>query len=74
MQMRPNPLKTNPNYCPGTGCTCWAHSSNECGCPNVDWTPIELYELRLKVEQLEAELKVLREQQTTKMHFEDLSG
>jgi len=30
----------------GAGCRCGAHGRNECGCPNADWTPSEVYRIR----------------------------
>ena len=35
------------SYFEGKGCKCYAHNASECGC-NVDWTPKEVYELRLE--------------------------
>lgn len=36
-------------YVPGQGCVCSAYSAEECGCPgsDIDWTPKEVYKLRL---------------------------
>jgi hypothetical protein len=39
-------------YIPGEGCLCHAHSEAECGC-DVDWTPVEVYELRATISDLE---------------------
>jgi hypothetical protein len=38
----------------GKGCVCGAYSYAECGCPDVDWTPQEIYDLK-------KEIKTLRE-------------
>ena len=43
----------------GRECHCAAHSENECAC-GADWTPDEVYELRARVEKLEAENAKLR--------------
>lgn len=40
----------------GKGCICGAYGECECGC-GADWTPQEIYDLRKKVAELEAELK-----------------
>lgn len=45
------------SYFAGKGCKCAAYGESECGCPNVDWTDKEVYELRLMVKKLEAEIK-----------------
>jgi len=42
-------------YYPGKGCSCYAHSENECAC-GVDWTDPEVYELRKWKETLINEL------------------
>lgn len=42
----------------GKGCQCAAYSSSDCGCPNVDWTPQEIYDLREKVKALDQKLSV----------------
>lgn len=39
-------MKHLENYYEGKGCKCFARSSSECGCPDVDWTPKAVYELR----------------------------
>lgn len=36
------------------GCTCAAQSENECGCPNVDWTPWEIYNLQKALKRIQA--------------------
>ena len=38
----------------GRECHCAAYSENECAC-GADWTPDEVYELRARVSELEAE-------------------
>jgi hypothetical protein len=38
-------------YIPGEGCQCSARCSCECGC-DVDWTPREVYELRVQRDSL----------------------
>lgn len=40
------------DYHAGKGCKCAAHSQEECGCPDVDWTPREVYELRAENQRL----------------------
>ena len=40
----------------GKGCRCGAYGSCECGCPDVDWTPQEVYDLRAKLEEAETKL------------------
>lgn len=44
------------DYCPGMECTCSAWNDGECCC-DADWTPREVYKLRLVVKQLKARLK-----------------
>jgi hypothetical protein len=41
----------------GKGCKCGAYGSCECGCPDVDWTPQEVYDLRARVKELESKPK-----------------
>lgn len=36
----------------GKGCKCGAYGSCECGCPDVDWTPQEVYDLRKRLSHL----------------------
>lgn len=36
----------SPEYFAGMTCQCGAYNENECGCPDVDWTPTEVYKLR----------------------------
>ncbi len=43
-------------YIPGKTCRCLAGYSGECGC-NADWTPWEVYALRLEVRRLRRLLK-----------------
>lgn len=50
-------LKT---YAPGKDCKCAAWCESECGC-DVDWTPKEIYELRLEVKKLKRELRRINE-------------
>ena len=40
----------------GIGCNCMAHSSSECGCPDVDWTPQELVDARAEIKKLKEQL------------------
>ena len=40
----------------GKGCKCGAYGSCECGCPDVDWTPQEVYDLRAKLKKVETKL------------------
>ena len=40
-------------YYAGMGCRCAAWSENECACPDVDWTPEEVYELRKQLKALQ---------------------
>ena len=37
----------------GKGCKCGAYGACECGCPDVDWTPQEIYDLRSKLKEAE---------------------
>jgi hypothetical protein len=37
------------DYFPGKNCGCNASCHSECCCSDVDWTSIEVYDLRLKV-------------------------
>jgi len=50
------PAEELKNYFPGKGCNCGAKDESECGC-GVDWTPKEVYELRLRIKELETELR-----------------
>lgn len=36
----------------GKGCKCGAYGACECGCPDVDWTPQEVYDLRKRLSHL----------------------
>jgi len=45
----------------GIGCQCRAHSFHECGCPDADWTPSEVYELKDQLAASNAEVARLRE-------------
>ena len=40
----------------GKGCKCGAYGSCECGCPDIDWTPQEIYDLRAKLKKVETKL------------------
>jgi hypothetical protein len=40
----------------GRGCKCAAKSEVECGCPDVDWTSQEVYDLRAENAALKAEV------------------
>lgn len=46
----------------GLGCRCGAYGRNECGCPNADWTPSEVYELRDEINRLTAELDTTKKE------------
>ena len=54
-------LACSASYFPGRGCTCAAHDSSECGCPDVDWTPIEVYRLRDTMAKMEYNHRYERE-------------
>jgi hypothetical protein len=47
-------------YIPGEGCQCSARCSCECGC-DVDWTPREVYDLRVQRDRLAEALRELCE-------------
>ncbi len=55
-------------YYAGKGCECMARSEGECGC-NADWTPSEVYELRKRVAELEAEIKELSNAKTFNIEY-----
>ena len=40
-------------YYAGMGCKCAAWSEYECACPDVDWTPEEVYELSKQLKALQ---------------------
>jgi len=44
----------------GIGCHCYANSYHECGCPDADWTPSEVYELQDQLAASQAEVERLR--------------
>lgn len=46
----------------GKGCKCAAYSASDCGCPDVDWTPQEIYDLREKLSTLREENERLKKQ------------
>ena len=48
------------DYIPGKGCMCCAWNENECCEEDVDWTPKEVYELRLQVKELKSQVKKLK--------------
>jgi hypothetical protein len=52
-----NTLKHLEKYYEGKGCKCFARSSNECGCHDVDWTPKAVYELRAERDSLQIALE-----------------
>lgn len=62
---RPRPSKPTEQqekeveYYAGKGCKCAAYNSDECGCPNVDWTPKEVYTLRAEKAELQARVERL---------------
>ena len=45
----------------GMDCTCAAYGEYECGC-GADWTTQEVYDLREEIEQLKAQIVILKEQ------------
>ena len=47
--------------CDGQGCRCSAQDYGDCGCPGVDWTPREVYELRIEVDDLLERLEYVRQ-------------
>ena len=47
----------------GKGCKCGAYGSCECGCPDVDWTPQEVYDLKATILRLEKKLSIYQEQE-----------
>lgn len=57
------PLEQLLAHCDGKDCYCNALSQRECGC-GADWTPAEVYKLRVEVARLNKELAV--EEQRTK--------
>lgn len=44
----------------GKGCLCAARSSADCACPDVDWTPRELVEVRKELAELRQENENLK--------------
>ena len=42
---------------PDKACQCAACCSSQCGCPDADWTPKEVYVLRKRIAELEGALK-----------------
>jgi septal ring factor EnvC (AmiA/AmiB activator) len=46
----------------GIGCECCAHSVHECGCPDADWTPSEVYELQDQLDASKAEVESLKKE------------
>jgi len=50
-------MKHLEKYYEGKGCKCFARSSNECGCHDVDWTPKAVYELRAERDSLQIALE-----------------
>jgi hypothetical protein len=50
-------LKHLEKYYEGKGCKCFARSSSECGCHDVDWTPKAVYELRAERDSLQIALE-----------------
>lgn len=47
-----SPVACSTSYHAGMTCQCGAHNENECGCPDVDWTPSEVYQLRALMREL----------------------
>lgn len=39
-------------YCPGKECKCCAVDSISCSCKSADWTPKEVYQLRLALKEI----------------------
>jgi len=60
----------------GKGCLCEAHSYAECGCPNVDWTPQQVYDLKDKCIAKDAKIKELTQVLDTahKVFAADITG
>lgn len=56
-----NPPACSPSHYAGSGCECGAYSEAECGCPDVDWTPSEVYALRKTAEEVRQRLYELPE-------------
>ena len=56
--------KSLREYVPGAACLCGAWAENECGCPDADWTPTEVYQLRYKVQKLQAKIRRLNAKTT----------
>jgi predicted RNase H-like nuclease (RuvC/YqgF family) len=54
--------KSINNYYEGKGCTCYARSQGECACDDVDWTPKEVYVLKVENLELQAENLELRKE------------
>ena len=50
-------LKHLESYYEGKGCKCFARSSSECGCHDVDWTPKAVYQLRAERDSLQVALE-----------------
>mgnify|MGYP000957535150 CR=1 FL=1 len=50
-------MKHLEKYYAGEGCKCFARSSSECGCHDVDWTPKAVYELRAERDSLQIALE-----------------
>jgi hypothetical protein len=50
-------MKHLEKYYEGKGCKCFARSSSECGCHDVDWTPKAVYELRAERDSLQIALE-----------------
>jgi hypothetical protein len=50
-------MKHLEKYYEGEGCKCFARSSSECGCHDVDWTPKAVYELRAERDSLQIALE-----------------
>lgn len=46
----------------GKDCKCAASSAADCGCPNADWTPQEVHDLRYQLQQVcrERDIEILR--------------
>ena len=44
------------NYYEGKGCMCAASNAADCCCENADWTPREVYELKIELNEARQQL------------------
>lgn len=56
---KPKTYRELKSYHPGWNCECSAWGASECGCGDADWTPTEVYRLRLVVNRLRKKIKKL---------------